>query len=128
MTCQPKLGIHVTIGSIVPGSVCQCGFSMIPFPAKLTPQSSIDALEERFRLGEKTKGPDAWNATTDPSKLDNIDWIEERIDHADKHIQHYLAVLLWNAEDNGDDDGAAIMWLGCMLHEAWIRRRASKKD
>ncbi len=97
---------------------------------KLTPQSSIDALEARFVLGELTKGKECWNACTNQSKLDNEDWIRDRIEHGNIHLQHYLAVLLWGAEDNGDDDGAAIMWLGSMLHEAWIRKRANagKKD
>lgn len=72
----------------------------------------------------RTKGEEAWNAGVNWEQLDNEDWIRERLDHGFLHMHHFADVMSGIEEDDGDDDGAAIMWLGCMLHEAWVRRRA----
>lgn len=91
---------------------------------KLTPESSIEALEKRFELGEINYKEMAWNANTNQERLDNEKWIWDRMAHGFEHLKHYADVR-WNGkEDDGDDDGAAIMWLGSMLHEAYVRRKA----
>lgn len=93
---------------------------------KLTPESSIEALEKRFELGELTKGDECWNATKNQEQLDNDTWVWDRMAHGFEHLKHYADVRWYELEDNGDDDGAAIMWLGCMLHEAYMRRKANE--
>src|SRR6266550_2899042 len=97
---------------------------MSPQTNRLTPPSSIEALEKRFELGRQTKGTEAWNASTSQEKLDDVEWIRDRIRHGRKHLAHYMDILNASIEDDGDDDGAAIMWLGCMLCEAYTRRKA----
>ncbi len=100
----------------------------------LIPDSSIEALADRFELGQKNYGEEAWNAHDNEKKLEDENWIKERIRHGYSHLGHYLSVLRGYdnighyIEDDGDDDGAAIMWLGCMLHEAWIRRRTKNEQ
>lgn len=90
---------------------------------KLTPESSIEALERRFELGQTTYARIAWNAHANQEQLDNDHWIWNRIAHGIEHLKHFSDVRWNDLGDNGDDDGAAIMWLGCMLHEAYIRRK-----
>ena len=93
---------------------------------KYIPESSIDAMADRFALGQVTHADIAWNAFTNQEQLDDIKWIRDRIRHGRAHLAHYMEVLNGSREDDGDNDGAAIMWLGSMLHEAWIRRNGSK--
>jgi hypothetical protein len=94
---------------------------------KLTPPEALEALERRFELGQQNYKDEAWNAHTNREKLDDVNWIEIRCDHARWHIAHFLEVMDGLREDNGDDDGAAIMWLGAMLHMAYKRRKALTK-
>lgn len=95
---------------------------------KYIPDSSIQALADRFAKGEATHADDPflWNTTRGQESLDNISFIKDRIHHGFLHLLHYQTVLSGADEDDGDDDGAAIMWLGAMLHEAWVRRRKKK--
>jgi hypothetical protein len=94
---------------------------------KLTPPEAIEALERRFELGEKIYEDATWNAHTNREKLDDISWIEERIAHGRAHLAHFAYVMNGEMPDDGDDDGAAIMWLGAMLHEAYKRRKILTK-
>ena len=94
---------------------------------RLIPQTSIQALADRFALGKITYKGEAWNAYTNQERLDDIEWIRKRIEHGYAHIDNYEDVLFFDGVDDGDDDCAAIMWLGCMLHEAWVRRQNAQR-
>jgi hypothetical protein len=89
---------------------------------KLTPETSIEALEARFEKGVASYGEKAWNATSDQSCLDNYDFISDRMTHAAQHMRLAWEKLRGITDDDGDDDGAAIMWFGAMLSEARRRR------
>jgi hypothetical protein len=99
-----------------------------PTKFDLIPDSSIEAMADRFELGRRNYKAQAWNAATKQEKLDDKEWIKSRIEHGYNHLAHYADVLFYGQTDDGDDDGAALMWLGSMLSEAYRRRKATQQD
>ena len=90
----------------------------------MIPNGALRALDERFRLGTAHYGEEAWNGVSaNWEKLDDIQWVAERLNHAFTHIQHFINVLNGTEKDDGDDDGGAVMWCGAMMHEAYLRRK-----
>jgi hypothetical protein len=85
---------------------------------RLTPTEAAEALELRFRKGQQTYGNQAWNATSTQHRLGDRDWILDRIEHAHVHLDIVKNILLGKRHDDFDDDGAAIMWAGAMIHMA----------
>ena len=104
---------------------CKNGF--VELNSCLTPPEAIEALERRFELGQQNYKDETWNAYANQERLDDESWIEERIAHGREHLVHFVYVMSGEMPDDGDDDGAAIMWLGCMLHEAYKRRKVLTK-
>ena len=93
------------------------------------PQDCLKALDDRFRKGLEHYKDQAWNSTSDNwDKLDDETWIFDRARHAYTHISHFLMFLENPDVFIGDDDGAAIMWFGCLAHEVWMRRKRQEEE
>lgn len=104
--------------------------NLLTFPLRnRIPRDSIIALNNRFIKGEEHYGEQAWNSLSDNwEKLDDGKWIVDRFEHALAHLEHFISVLVGRVPDDGDDDGAAIMWFGCLAHEVWMRRKGQRLE
>lgn len=86
-------------------------FAMIPYHA-------LEALAERFDVGEQKHGVNTWNALSAQTAMEDEAWIISRLEHVVHHAYQYLGKLKGLIPDDGDDDAAAIMWGGCVLSES----------
>lgn len=102
---EPLKDFGLTSSSIKPR------YSLIPKPA-------LDALANRFKLGEVKHKDKSWNALSNQKGLENEDWVISRAEHVIHHTMLYIQKLKGLIPDDGDDDAAAIMWGGTCLFEA----------
>jgi len=84
----------------------------------LIPKSALDALANRFDLGETKHKDKTWNALVNPEALNSTEWVISRAEHVIHHAMLYIQKLNGLIPDDGDDDAAAIMWGGTCLFEA----------
>lgn len=103
-------------------------FDLIPYPC-------LVALANVFELGLERHKELAWNALSPNVKtaLDDDAWVRSRISHIISHAYSYLRereglIDLEEYDKNKEDDGAAIMFGGCVLVEALRRREEVIKD
>ena len=82
------------------------------------PKAALDALANRFELGEKKYAPKSWNALSNQAGLNDEGWIITRAEHIIHHAMQFIAKYKGLIKDDGDDDAAAIMWGGVCLYEA----------
>lgn len=92
------------------------------------PYSSLVALADRFALGTKKHGSKSWNAFSSQAGLRDEAWIRARVEHVIHHCFMYLMKRNGMMADDGDNDAAAIMWGGSLLHEANEARKEDDKN
>jgi hypothetical protein len=91
---------------------------------KLTPDEVIEALEARFQLGYE-QHKDNLIFPENMNKITNL-WIINRLAHLNCHTSNFILHFMQNNLDEvKDDDGAAIMWFGALVHMLWLK---AKKD
>jgi hypothetical protein len=88
------------------------------------PKEALDALADRFELGEIKYSPKAWNALSDQAGLLDDNWVIARTEHIIHHAMLYIQKMKGLIPDDGDDDAGAIMWGGMCLFEAKRARQA----
>lgn len=105
-------------------------FNGIPTSKKprfaLIPPKALEAMADRFALGEEKYKGKAWNAMNSQACLEERDWIIARAEHVIHHAYQFIGKYTGQIQDDGDDDAAAIMWGGACLSEA--KRVSQPKD
>jgi hypothetical protein len=84
----------------------------------MIPHAALEALANRFELGEQKHGPKSWNALSNQEALKDDAWVLSRAEHIIHHAYRYIQKMKGLIPDDGDDDAAAIMWGGAVLSEA----------
>jgi hypothetical protein len=93
----------------------------------LIPKAALDALADRFELGQQKYKDKSWNALTKQDGLLDDAWVIARAEHVIYHAMLIIQKMNGLIPDDGDDDAAAIMWGGTCLHEARRIREGNKE-
>lgn len=85
---------------------------------ELIPYNSLVALANRFDLGEERHKPKAWNGLAENRETAlTKEWATAAAQHVISHAYLFLEKINGITPDDGDDDGAAIMFGGCVMVE-----------
>lgn len=84
----------------------------------LVPRSAFDAMAARFELGQEKHGERAWSAiSANRETALTQDWVRAAMEHAINHALVAIQKIDGLIEDDGDDDGGALLFAGAVLVE-----------
>ncbi len=100
----------------------ECGVKTSPAPRyDLIPTAALDALAARYADGMARYSDDNWR-----KGIGDVAYTVHRLNHVIQHAKAAIDKLEGKSPNDGEDDGAAIMWGGALLVESKAALAAAK--